>query len=72
MNLMPNARSTILSFNSTANYCGISAGSALDGLVVDRVGLHTLPWISAAIALAALLSCLPAAFARSTGSTHPP
>jgi predicted MFS family arabinose efflux permease len=72
MNLMPNARSTILSFNSTANYCGISAGSALGGLVVDRVGLHTLPWISAAIALAALLSCLPAAFVRSTGASHPP
>jgi MFS transporter, DHA1 family, inner membrane transport protein len=71
INLVPNARSVVLSFNSTANYFGISAGSALGGLIVDRVGLHTLPWVSATIALAALLSCLPAALTRSVRSTRP-
>jgi predicted MFS family arabinose efflux permease len=71
INLVPNARSVVLSFNSTANYCGISAGAALGGLIVDRSGLHTLPWVSATIALAALLSCLPAALARPAASSRP-
>ncbi len=43
LSLAPNARSAILSFNSTANYCGISAGAALGGLIIDRLGLHSLP-----------------------------
>ncbi|MFT4508610.1 MFS transporter [Caballeronia sp. 15711] len=71
MSLMPNDRSMILSFNSTANYCGISAGAAFGGLIVDRIGLHTLPWVSAAIALVALLSCLPAALTSSAASSRP-
>jgi DHA1 family inner membrane transport protein len=71
INLVPKSRSVVLSFNSTANYCGISAGAALGGLIVDRIGLHTLPWVSATIALAALLSCLPAALARSAASSRP-
>lgn len=71
INLAPEARSVVLSFNSTANYCGISAGSALGGLIVDHFGLHALPWVSATIGLAALLSCLPAALTSTATSSRP-
>jgi predicted MFS family arabinose efflux permease len=69
--LVPNARSVVLSFNSTANYCGISAGAALGGLIVDRISLHALPWVSATIALTALLSCLPAIMTSPAASGRP-
>jgi predicted MFS family arabinose efflux permease len=71
INLAPNARSVILSFNSTANYCGIAAGAALGGLIVDHIGLHSLPWISATIGLAALLSCLPMVLTSLSASRRP-
>jgi predicted MFS family arabinose efflux permease len=61
----------ILSFNSTANYCGIAAGAALGGLIVDHIGLHSLPWISATIGLAALLSCLPMVLTSLSASRRP-
>ncbi|WP_186079849.1 MFS transporter [Burkholderia gladioli] len=70
LSMAPNARSAILSFNSTANCCGISAGAALGGLIVDRLGLHALPGISAAIALAALLSCFPATLSNPVASSR--
>jgi predicted MFS family arabinose efflux permease len=71
LNLAPHARGVILSFNSTANYSGISAGAALGGLIVERLGLHALPWISATIAMAALLSCLPAMLSNPAASSRP-
>lgn len=71
LNLAPHARGVILSFNSIANYSGISAGAALGGLIVERLGLHALPWISATIAMAALLSCLPAMLSNPAASSRP-
>lgn len=71
VDLAPSAAGIVLSFNASAIYIGISAGSLAGSFALDRIGTTGVALTGALIELAAVIVAVTIATGPSRGSTSP-